>query len=67
MAGLAAAADVAEGLLDRGLIAFCGDLGELVGGGGEVAADLTGFVEVLEELRFQTSRLAQLFGRGIRL
>lgn len=51
MAGLAAAADVAEGLLDRGLITFCGDLGKLVGGGGELAADLPGLIEVLEELR----------------
>jgi len=66
VAGLAAAADIAEGFLDGGLITFRCNLGELVGGGGELAADAPGFVEILEELRLQASRLAQLLGRGIR-
>src|SRR3546814_217518 len=66
VAGLAAAADIAEGLLDRGFVAFRCDLGELVGGGGEVATDAPSFVEILEELRLQASRLAQLFGGGVR-
>src|SRR5690606_13523712 len=66
VAGFARAADVTEGLLDRGLIAVGGHAGELVGGDSEIAADLPGLVPVLEELGLDAGLVAQLLGGGLR-
>jgi len=65
VARLAGRADIAEGLLDRSLVAALGDAGQLVGRGVELLADAPGFVEVLEELRLQAGLVAQLLGGGV--